>query len=82
MSPRSVTSRIASLRDSIWESDYVTVKKQQERPEPSVPAHELPALVEALRAEMRKAAADLEFERAAELRDRIRALEDERIRLG
>src|SRR2546423_11970479 len=36
---------------------------------------ELPSLIEKLRGEMRAAAQDMEFERAAELRDRIRALE-------
>jgi excinuclease ABC subunit B len=35
----------------------------------------LPARIEQLRVEMRKAASDMEFERAAELRDRVRALE-------
>ena len=38
--------------------------------------------VEGLRREMREAARELDFERAAELRDRIRALESERLRLG
>jgi excinuclease ABC subunit B len=38
-------------------------------------AAQLPALIDELRREMKKAAAALEFERAAELRDRVRALE-------
>jgi excinuclease ABC subunit B len=40
-----------------------------------VSATQLPALLDGLRREMKKAAAALEFERAAELRDRVRALE-------
>jgi excinuclease ABC subunit B len=36
---------------------------------------DLPGLIEQLRAEMKAAAADLDFERAAGLRDRVRALE-------
>ncbi|MBI1946068.1 MAG: excinuclease ABC subunit UvrB [Deltaproteobacteria bacterium] len=36
---------------------------------------EIPALIESLRADMRAAAQAMEFERAAELRDRVRALE-------
>jgi excinuclease UvrABC nuclease subunit len=35
----------------------------------------VPALIDELRKEMKKAAAALEFERAAELRDRIKQLE-------
>jgi len=80
ITPETVVKRISSLRDSIWEGDYVTVPKGKERPQPEIPTHELPALLEGLRREMGEAAGDLDFERAAELRDRIRALESERLR--
>jgi excinuclease ABC subunit B len=79
--PRSVTKRITSLQSSIWEADYVTVPKAGERAALDVPRHELPRLIEHLRSEMREAARALEFERAAELRDRIKTLEAERIKL-
>jgi excinuclease ABC subunit B len=82
ITPTSIVKRISSLRDSIWEQDYVTVARREERPEPEVPLHELPELVDALRKEMRAAAEALDFERAAALRDRIQALEAERIREG
>ena len=82
ITPRTIVKRISSLRDSIWEQDYVTVATARERDEPAIPPHELPELIEGLRREMRQAAADLEFERAAELRDRIRELEAERLRVG
>jgi excinuclease ABC subunit B len=82
ITPRTIVKRISSLRDSIWEQDYVTVATDRERGEAAIPAHELPALIEGLRREMRQAAADLEFETAAELRDRIRELEAERLRAG
>jgi excinuclease ABC subunit B len=81
ITPKTVQKRITSLQDSIWEQDYVTVPRADEAPEPGLPRHELPALIEKLRAEMREAARALEFERAAELRDRVKALEAERIRL-
>ena len=81
ITPTTIQKRITSLQDSIWEADYVTVPRAQERAEPSLPRHELPALIEQLRAEMREAARALEFERAADLRDRIKSLEAERIRL-
>ena len=80
ITPRSVVKKISSLRDSIWEQDYVTVRRGDERTEPAVPRHELPKLLAALRKEMGEAAAALDFERAADLRDRIRALEEDRIR--
>ncbi len=81
ITPKTVEKRITSLQDSIWEQDYVTVPRAEEKLEPGLPRHELPALIERLRVEMREAARELEFERAAELRDRIKTLEAERIRL-
>jgi excinuclease ABC subunit B len=80
ITPTTIVKRITSLQDSIWESDYVTVPTARERAEAELPPHELPALIEALRAEMREAAEKLDFERAADLRDRIQALEGERLR--
>ena len=80
ITPKTVKKAISSLRDSIWDQDYVTVRRNEEQSEPEIPRHELPRWIEGLRAEMREAAARLEFEEAAELRDRIRALEDERLR--
>ena len=80
ITPRTVSKRIASLRDSIWEADYTTVPTANEREKDEVPVHELPELIEGLQSEMREAAAGLEFERAAALRDRIRDLEQERLR--
>ena len=81
ITPTTITKRITSLQSSIWEADYVTVPKAGERTLLDVPRHELPRLIEDLRSELREAARALEFERAAELRDRIKALEAERIRL-
>jgi excinuclease ABC subunit B len=82
ITPTSIVKRISSLRESIWEQDYVTVPTVRERPSAELPAHELPALIAGLRREMQAAAKALEFERAAALRDRIRGLEDERIARG
>jgi excinuclease ABC subunit B len=83
ITPQTIRKRISSLRDTIWEQDYVTVPTAREGSrETEVPPHELPELVEGLRREMREAAADLDFERAAALRDRIRELEAEQLRVG
>ena len=81
ITPVSITKNLSSLQDSIWSGDYVTVETGQEDEGSGIPAHELPALLESLRAEMKAAAAELDFERAADLRDRIKVLETERLRL-
>jgi len=78
ITPTTIVKRIANLRDSIWERDHVEVPSEA----PRIPAHEIPELVEGLKREMREAAQALEFERAAELRDRIEELESERLRVG
>jgi excinuclease ABC subunit B len=80
ITPQTVKKSITSLRDSIWESDYVTVAARPEAADPEVPFHELPSIIDGLRREMQEAAKALEFERAAELRDRIGELETERLR--
>jgi excinuclease ABC subunit B len=85
ITPQTIVKKISSLRDSIWEQDYVTVPADVDRRDRAaleVPPHEIPVLVESLRREMKEAARELEFERAAELRDRIRELESELLRVG
>jgi excinuclease ABC subunit B len=82
ITPTTIRKRISSLRESIWEQDYVTVPTRREDAKAAIPPHELSELIEGLRRDMAEAARELDFERAAELRDRIRELEGERLRLG
>ena len=82
ITPTTIVKKISSLRDTIWEQDYVTVPTRREQAGDDIPSHEIPELLESLRREMRQAARDLEFEHAAELRDRIRELESELLRLS
>jgi excinuclease ABC subunit B len=82
ITPRSIVKRIVNMRDSIWEQDYVTVPRADERRGDDIPIHELAELIDSLRSEMREAAKALAYERAAELRDRIQALEAERLRFS
>lgn len=81
ITPVSISKSIASSQDSIWNADYVTVEKSGEEGLDGVPAHELPGLLKSLRSEMKAAAKELDFERAADLRDRIKVLEAARLRL-
>ncbi len=79
ITPRTVTKAIASLAEAVAEHDYVTVPTAEEEAEGYVPLLEIPRTIERLRKEMRQAAKALEFEEAARLRDRIRALEERRL---
>jgi excinuclease ABC subunit B len=73
ITPRTVESAITSLSESLYEADYVTVSKAADL---DFTPDQLHAQVTALRAEMRAAAEDLDFERAADVRDRIKSLEE------
>ena len=53
-----------------------------EKKEEYIPPHELPNIIKALRKEMQEAAKKLDFEKAAELRDRISELEEIEVRIG
>ncbi len=82
ITPTSIVKRISDLRNSIWDSDYVTVPAKDEQTQEAVSAQELPELIESLRAEMQKAAQELAYEQAADLRDRVRELEALRLRIS
>jgi excinuclease ABC subunit B len=75
ITPQTVKRNIMDLGMAVVEADYLTVPMAADegaeyRPE------ELPRIVAALELEMKEAARALDFEKAAQLRDRILALKD------
>jgi excinuclease ABC subunit B len=73
ITPQSVKRNISDLQMAVVEADYVTVPLAAEegaeyRPE------QLPEMLAALEADMKEAAKVLDYEKAAQLRDRILAL--------
>jgi excinuclease ABC subunit B len=80
ITPESIKKSIQDILGSIFERDYYTVPKETDpAADAYVPRENLPALISTLEKEMKAAAKRLEFERAAELRDRIRLLERRRL---
>ncbi len=78
ITPKTIIKAMPEVLTGIYEADYVTVPIAAERDEEykaAISSGELPKMLEDLRREMKKAADNLEFERAAELRDRIRELQ-------
>ncbi|MFQ5586145.1 MAG: excinuclease ABC subunit UvrB [Thermodesulfobacteriota bacterium] len=82
ITPEGITSSIKDILASIYEADYYNVPAVAEEETDYVPPHELPGLIRALRKEMGAAAKKMEFERAAELRDRISELEKREVSIG
>ena len=79
--PQTVKKGLRSILESIEEKDYYTIPLAAEDEEEYRSARDIPRLVKSLRKEMLAAAKELDFEMAAQLRDRIRKLEDADLRL-
>jgi excinuclease ABC subunit B len=74
ITPASIVKNIDDVLSSVYERDYVTVPKAPDERARFHSQAELEAFVSGLERDMREAAANLEFERAAALRDRVRRL--------
>src|SRR5690606_7978347 len=78
ITPESIRKGISDVLASVYERDHVTVETGG--PEHMI-GHNLRAYIKDLEAKMRDAAANLEFEEAARLRDEIRRLEAQDLEL-
>ena len=71
ITPESIRSEIHHILGSIYEADYMTVRTVSEAEAAYATDKELPVMIRKLKEEMKRAAKELEFEKAAALRDRI-----------
>jgi excinuclease ABC subunit B len=76
ITPESIKKAIRDVLGSVYEADYYTVPVVREEEAGYLAPREVPKAIRQLKKEMRKAAEQLEFERAAELRDRIQHLQE------
>ncbi len=74
ITPESVKSRIADILDSVYEKDHVRPDISDFAADGNMVGNNLKAHLEFLQKKMRDAAADLNFEEAARLRDEIKRL--------
>jgi excinuclease ABC subunit B len=74
ITPETIKKSVNNILMSVYEADYVTVPVDSGGKKMEISEEELPTMIRRLRKEMKQAARDLEFERAAELRDQIKEL--------
>ena len=72
ITPESVKKEITDILGSVYEADYVTVSVEEKLE--AYMSGDVPAMIKKLKAEMKRAAKDLDFERAAKIRDEISEL--------
>ncbi|HEU4340065.1 MAG TPA: excinuclease ABC subunit UvrB [Candidatus Binatia bacterium] len=80
ITPQTIVKGLGSPLVKIYEADYLELPLAADRAV-DYAAADLPRMIRQLKKEMKEAAAQLEFERAAELRDRIRELERRELEL-
>lgn len=76
ITPETIKKSIFDIRNSIYEMDYYTVPVAGEGGEEYISVEEIPEKIKKLKKQMLEAAKKLEFERAAELRDKIKKLQE------
>ena len=76
ITPETIKKSMSGILTSIYEADYCTVSLVSEVEKEYMLPTQLSKEINNLKKEMREAASKLKFERAAELRDRIKELEE------
>ena len=74
ITPTTIVKQIDDVLSSVYERDYLTIAPEPRDEDAVSSTSELMSLIARLESEMKAAAANLEFERAASLRDRLRRL--------
>ncbi len=79
ITPESIKKKISDVLHSIYEADYAKVPEIEE--ELDMSEQELPKHIESMRRQMLRAAKRLDFETAAQIRDKIKYLEEKVLKI-
>src|SRR4030043_366430 len=81
ITPQTVKKSVRNILASIYEADYFTVPAVSDFKEGYLSLKDIPKMIKKLKKEMKEAASRLEFERAAELRDKMHELEEMELKM-
>ena len=81
ITPVSIQKNIENVLESVYEADYVEIPEVREEDLKYGSAEELDDYIKKLTSKMKEAAARLDFEEAARLRDMIKELEEKEMKL-
>ena len=76
ITPKSIEKNINDILSSIFEYDYYTVPKDLDTEIDSVMPDKIPGIVKLLTSDMKKASRKLQYEKAAQYRDKIKKLRE------
>lgn len=76
ITPKSIEKNITDVLGSIYESDYLKISGTEEEDLLDISPNKIPGVIAKLSREMKSAAKKLEFEKAAEFRNRIKKLQE------
>ncbi len=82
ITPVSIKKNISNILETVYEKDYISVPMAAEPPAQYAVTEDIGRLIKKLKKQMTAAAQNLDFERAAELRDRIFELERRDLEIG
>jgi len=82
ITPQTVKKNMTATLRTVYEQDYFTVPISEDEAGERMATVDIPAYIARLERDMRAAAKDLDFERAAELRDKIKSLRQQEMAVG
>lgn len=82
ITPESIKKGINDILASVYEADYITVPVTLKERDIIATEEELPEMIRKLKDDMKEAARNLEFEKATELRDKIKELSSILLEMG
>ncbi len=80
ITPISIKKDISNILESIYESDYLTITKEQEEELDNIPPEKIPREIKSLFREMKISSGKHEYEKAADIKKKIKKLKEMEIK--